>query len=336
MQMVKAGGAQSFGELAEKYYQIIKAPFQQPGCSRVDVVFDRYDKPFSIKSSERERHGLSSALKIRIIGPSTPVPKQWNKYIRNPQNKANLTAFLSSKWCQIAEENLGHGQRLVTGGGFKECNKAVLVIKGSTSPLLPLQSDQEEADTRMILHAHNASHDHNRVVIQSPDTDVAVLSVHFFNSLACEQLWFRTGVKDKLRFVPIHSLAEMLGSDVCAALPCFHALTGCDSTSGLFGIGKKKAWATLKRNIPLHPGISKLGDELPLTAETSRACEIFVCSLYTSTKMSETSADQLRYWMFCQKKQKSESLPPTTDSLHHHIERSNYQAFVWKNSLQAI
>ena len=52
--------------------------------------------------------------------------------------------------------------------------------------------------------------------------------------------------------------------------------------------------------------------------------------------MSETSADQLRYWMFCQKKQKSESLPPTTDSLHHHIERSNYQAFVWKHSLQAI
>ena len=97
----------------------------------------------------------------------------------------------------------------------------------------------------------------------------------------------------------------MLGSDVCAALPCFHALTGCDSTSGLFGIGKKKAWATLKRNIPLHPGISKLGDELPLTAETSKACEIFVCSLYTSTKMSETSADQLRYWMFVKTNRKA-------------------------------
>ena len=222
------------------------------------------------------------------------------------------------------------------GGGFKECNKAVLVIKGSTSPILPLLSDHEEADTRMILHAQDASHDHDRVVVQSPDTDVAILSVHFFNLLACQQLWFRTGVKDKLRFIPVHSLVESLGPDICAALPCFHALTGCDSTSGLFGIGKKKSWVTLKKNIALHPGIAKLGDELPLQSETSRACEVFICSLYSSTKMSDSCADQLRYWMFCQKKQKSESLPPTTDSLYHHIERCNYQAFVWKRSMEAI
>ena len=52
VQMMKAGGAQSFGELAEKYYQYITSPFQQPGCNRVDVVFDRYDKPYSIKGNE--------------------------------------------------------------------------------------------------------------------------------------------------------------------------------------------------------------------------------------------------------------------------------------------
>ena len=62
VQMMKAGGAQSFGDLAEKYYQYITSPFQQPGCNRVDVVFDRYDKPYSIKANERERRGSSSAL----------------------------------------------------------------------------------------------------------------------------------------------------------------------------------------------------------------------------------------------------------------------------------
>ena len=130
MQMMKAGGAQSFGELAEKYYQYITSPFQQPGCNRVDVVFDRYDKPYSIKGNERKRRGSSSALEIKIIGPSTPVPKQWNKYISNPQNKGNLTAFLSNTWCQMSQQDLHHGQVLVLGGGFKECNKAVLVVKG--------------------------------------------------------------------------------------------------------------------------------------------------------------------------------------------------------------
>ena len=93
---------------------------------------------------------------------------------------------------------------------------------------------------------------------------------------------------------------------------------------------------TLRKNVSLHSGIAKLEDELPLSSDISKTCEAFICSLYTSTKMPESTADQLRYWMFCQKKQKSESLPPKTDTLHHHIERCNYQALVWKRSLEAV
>ena len=36
-----------------------------------------------------------------------------------------------------------------------------------------------------------------------------------------------------------------------------------------------------------------------------------------------------------QRKQKSDSLPLTLNSLFHHLERSNYQTFVWKHSLEA-
>ena len=39
--------------------------------------------------------------------------------------------------------------------------------------------------------------------------------------------------------------------------------------------------------------------------------------------------------MFCQKKQNSESLPPTSDSLHFHIERFRNQAHVWRRALVA-
>ena len=145
----------------------------------------------------------------------------------------------------------------------------------------------------MIRYAHNASQNHDRVVIQSPDTDVAVLATDLFRSLSCKQLWFRTGVKDKLRFIPIHSLVESLSSDTCASLPCFHPLTGCDSTSGIYGIGKKKAGMTLRKNVSLHSGIAKLVDELPLPSDISKTCEAFICSLYTSTKMPESTADQL-------------------------------------------
>jgi len=60
---------------------------------------------------------------------------------------------------------------------------------------------------------------------------------------------------------------------------------------------------------------------------------MFICSLYTSDKKAGTTADHVRYWMFCQKYQKNESLPPTSDSLSQHINGANYQAYVWKKSL---
>lgn len=124
------------------------------------------------------------------------------------------------------------------------------------------------------------------------------LSHTFFRSLSCKQLWFRTGVKDKLRFIPIHSMVKSLGLDTCASLPCFHALT----VSGIYGIGKKQAWMTIRKNVSLHSGIAKLGDELPLPSDISKTCEAFICSLYTSTKMPESTAHQFRYGMFCQNK----------------------------------
>ena len=110
--------------------------------------------------------------------------------------------------------------------------------QGLIRPFRPLQSVHEEADSRMFLRAHNALQDHDRVVIQSPDTDVAVLATRFFNSLACKQLRFRTGVKDKLHFIPIQPGGKSWFRYLCFP-SMVYALTGCDSQSGLHGIGKK-------------------------------------------------------------------------------------------------
>ena len=111
------------------------------------------------------------------------------------------------------------------------------------------KSDQEEADTRLLLHAKYASTPETRIVIHSPDTDVLVLSAAHFDRLGSKELWFRTGVKDRLRLIPVHKVSQALGPTMCDTLPALHALTGCDSTSSLAGIGKKKAWDVLRRNI---------------------------------------------------------------------------------------
>ena len=99
--------------------------------------------------------------------------------------------------------------------------------------------------------------------MQSPDTDVAALCVYAYNMINTQQLWFRTGVKDKLRFLPVHGLAEKLGEDLCRLIPSFHALTGCDSTSALYQIGKRKAWKALLQTKDMYVDLAGLGDNVP-------------------------------------------------------------------------
>ena len=42
------------------------------------------------------------------------------------------------------------------------------------------------------------------------------------------------------RSSPILLLRQKLGKKLCKGLPAFHALTGCDTTSAIAGVGKKK------------------------------------------------------------------------------------------------
>ena len=163
-----------------------------------------------------------------------------------------------------------------------------MVVRGNACSLNYLKCDHEEADTQMMLHASNCSYQHPRVVVQSPDTDVAVLCVHTYESMRCEELWFKTGVKDKLRFISVHTLTEVLGTDFCNLLPALHALTGCDTMSALYQIGKRKGWKVLKDHTDRYADMSNLGSELPPSEETVRTAERYICSLYT------TSTDDVR------------------------------------------
>jgi hypothetical protein len=107
--MVKTAGANTFGEMATRYFDTITSPLGHNNCNRVDVVFDRYDKQDSIKESERQRRGSSSGYEIKITGPNTPVPKKWNAYISNPVNKIHLQNFLSKTWTEIGTNRLRVG-----------------------------------------------------------------------------------------------------------------------------------------------------------------------------------------------------------------------------------
>ena len=327
VQMMRFAAASTFGEMATKYFEFITSFFRQ-GCQRVDVVFDQYWQ-LSIKAGERMKRGESNALEVRIHGKSTPVPKQFTKYISNSANKRNLSAFLTEAWIEMAKD-LPEDKEFVIGG-----ETAFLAKNGQCYEVPALNSDHEEADTRMLLHAQHASETSQRVVILSPDTDVLILSVTHYDEIGCEQLWFRTGVKDRLRYIPAHKIATHLGPAICKALPAFHSLTGCDSTSALFRVGKTKAWNGITKNQAHLNHLAEIGQSPDIDEQIATNAEVFICSLYDAAKKSPKTSDEARYLMFCQKTKNNLLLPPTSDSLKQHIARANFQSYVWRRALVA-
>ena len=94
----------------------------------------------------------------------------------------------------------------------------------------------------MLLHAkHCASANIQMVIIQSLDTDMAVLGISCCGTgaLTCKLL-FLTGTQHIKCYVNLSAIGEILGNDVCECFLGAHAFTGCDTVSAFHGFGKAK------------------------------------------------------------------------------------------------
>ena len=182
-----------------------------------------------------------------------------------PVNKTSMVCFLCETLVKMGKSELKPGERFFIGGGFCELSDAVKIVHGNSMSLPELQADHEAADTRILLHAKHTSIICGRLINQSSDTDVTVLSVYFFSTLSGNELWFKTGTRDKLRYIPIHSVQGKLGCSVCDSLLGFHALTGCETMTRLPSIGKNKALKALRSSTSLQEKLVTLGDDIPPT-----------------------------------------------------------------------
>ena len=55
-------------------------------------------------------------------------------------------------------------------------------------------------------------------------------------------LFLMYGPLGKENYYNVHEICVGLGPDICKRLPFFHALTGCDTTSSFYKVGKNRFW----------------------------------------------------------------------------------------------
>ena len=69
-----------------------------------------------------------------------------------------------------------------------------------------------------------------------------------------------TSIKDGRRYIPVHDLCSSLSTIICEILPAVHALTGCDTTSAIFGIGKQSVFKLINSSSAELSDLSQFKD----------------------------------------------------------------------------
>ena len=194
----------------------------------IRLIFDRYDIPASLKQAARQkRQGQQDVIYYRIT-PSTLITKvTMKKLLSHTSTNDELEKYLAEQTIEYAERNRA---RAVVAYGF-EC-------KETKRDMSYLKSDQEEADTKIVLHALDATaNGATEVRIHSPDTDVFIPALRRYPDV-CQHTVFVTGKGETYCTIKIQTIVRALDPLKTAALPSFHAFTEADNTGSFTKKGK--------------------------------------------------------------------------------------------------
>lgn len=228
-------------------------------ASEVHLVFDRYDdeSPNPKEQVRNRRYGKNN--KTYDITGTRPL-KDLKTVLTNNQNKSNLTKFI----CTYIKTNLYNhsvdfrntNKKVYLAGGLVPRDNSFIINMNGICCIDPtLKCNHIDADTRLVFHVkccQSQTETNQIIIVESPDTDVFILLLSKFQQFENKpELWFYTGKisirTDLRRYIPIHFLSENLGQPLASSLISVHAITGCDTTSSLHFVGKKKTYAALKK-----------------------------------------------------------------------------------------
>ena len=185
----------------------------------------------------------------------------------------------------------------------------------------------------MILHGIDAHQRNQRrgteINLYSQDTDVMVLAISSVPAMGT--VFFLTGTGCRRRCIHLNSIYDAIGPNRVAALPGFHAFTGCETTGKFNGKGKTTCWNVFQEaSEESLQSFSMLGDLSQSVDELLPGLETFVCRLYDK-RSNVCDIGKLRWELFRKKQEEGQRLPPTRSALYQAALRARYQCAIWIN-----
>ena len=289
----------------------------------------------SLKDPEREKRGVAD--RVIVKSPQSKVPQNLANFLKNGENKTRLIEIVKEELAANKETLLQKLQcRRIMFSMDQLCYE---ITTSGVAVVEQLSSNQEEADTKLLLHAaHSLSENADgSVVVRSPSGDVDInilfLSVFLQNP---EKILIDYGRGDSRKILQLSSID--MSDEHKKALIGFHSFTGNDYVSSFFRKSKSHCWQVVEKNNRFVHMFSQLGAEWSIDEDQLSKLEEYVCNVFGKKKKD---VNAVRYEIFknvYERKGKIQDLsllPPCRQSLQLHCQRSNYIAKVWRSCLQA-
>jgi len=298
--------------------------------TEVHLIFDRYYDE-SVKNVARLSRAGKDASRRHQLSPETPLPPQ-KVTLTVTANKVQLIDILCEDLSKKVTELPRNTPKLVITA---KDPVPIEVSSGTKRTRQELRTTHEEADVviaqRMIQLASTRM---KSISVVCDDTDVFVLLVHFYHQqkLTCEVMMVSPIAGRQILDIKATSQQQGGNSEQLLAI---HAMTGCDTVSYMWGIGK----ATALKQMRLGHLLPSLGDPEAEMNEVVSEATRFIGACYGSKQTSNMSAIRYDVWSskMSNKKitaaPKVKTLPPTTESFLQHVHRAHYQTIIWKSAL---
>ena len=223
----------------------------QVGYDRIDIVADTY-RERSLKDPERVKRGTAS--KVMIQSSNSKIPRNFSEFLKNGENKTRLIEIVKDEL--VAKKTTVLQELKCQRINFSMDGICYGITIDSVEVIGELSSNQEEAGTKLLLHAKHAKEmDQNRsVLVRSPsgDVDINVLFTSMFKEGNTE-IYIDYGSGKFKKILQLNSID--MSDEHKSALIGFHAFTGNDYVSSIFRKSKKFRWKLLEKKIPVCQSI---------------------------------------------------------------------------------
>ena len=270
--------------------------------SKATIVFDGYPSgPTTKDNTHLRRTKGCCGPKVQFSG-QTLISMKKVEFLSNPVNKQRLINILAD--------------RLERAG-------------------CAVEQSRGDADTLIVMTAVKSAETFDTVVV-GDDTNLLVL-LCFHAKNVQKALYFRPEPKlnsKKCRIWDIRKTRDVLQETTCENILFAHAISGCDTTSRLHGVGKHLALKKLLNDSEFqkHAETFLYAADIQ-TNQIIAAGEREIVSLYNGQK--NDSLDKLKCQRFkekvvkCSKEIQAQALPPTSNAAKYHSLRVFHQISEW-------